>query len=282
MNNEQETGPSRSANIGPYTIGTKEKLLLLAGPCVIESRDGVLAIARELVEIGERTGVQIVFKASFDKANRSSIHSFRGPGMEEGLKVLDDVKRETGLPLVTDIHEASQAAPVAEVVDLLQIPAFLCRQTDLLVAAAKTGCAMNVKKGQFLAPWDMQNVVDKVREAGGANLTLTERGASFGYNTLVSDMRAIPQMQRLGVPVIFDATHSTQQPGGAGATTGGDRKMAPYLAMAAMAVGCDGFFMEVHPDPAKGLSDASNMLPLGDLEALLRRLVAIRSAAEWV
>ncbi len=273
--------PNRFARVGPYSIGEQQPLLLLAGPCVIESAEVVFRIAHRLVAIAKSTGVQIVFKASFDKANRSSIHSFRGPGLEEGLRILAAVKRETGLPLVTDVHVPDQCGPVGEVVDLIQIPAFLCRQTDLLVAAAATKRAVNVKKGQFLAPWDMKNVVHKMREAGCENVLLTERGASFGYNALVSDMRSIPLMQDLGAPVIFDATHSTQIPGGLGDKTGGDRRMIPYLAQAAMAAGCDGFFMETHDDPEHALSDGPNMLRLEDLEGLLRRLLAIRAAAGW-
>lgn len=272
---------TRSAQIAGFQVGPGHPLFLLAGPCVIESEEVVFRIARRLVEVQEATGVRIIFKASFDKANRSSIESFRGPGLEQGLATLARVKAETGLPLVTDIHLPEQAAPVAEVVDLIQIPAFLCRQTDLLVEACRTGCPLNVKKGQFLAPWDMRNVVDKVRAAGGENLLLTERGASFGYNNLVSDFRAIPMMQEFGVPVVFDATHSCQIPGGAGKSSSGDRRMIPYLARAAMAVGCDGFFMEVHDHPDEALSDGPNMLPLQDLEALLERLVEIRQAAGW-
>ena len=265
----------RHARIGPYTVGPGHPLLLLAGPCVIESLDLCLAVARRLVAIGNSTGVQIVFKASFDKANRSSIESFRGPGLERGLEVLAEVKRQTGLPLVTDIHEPHQAAPVGEVVDLIQIPAFLCRQTDLLVAAAKTGKAVNAKKGQFLAPLDMRHVVHKLRQGGASNILLTDRGTMFGYNNLITDVRAIPLMQDLGVPVLFDATHSAQIPGGDGAKSGGDRRMIPYLARAAMGAGCDGFFMEVHPDPDKALSDGKNTLRLEELEPLLRQLNAI-------
>jgi 2-dehydro-3-deoxyphosphooctonate aldolase (KDO 8-P synthase) len=265
----------RIAHVGPYKVGPGHPLLLLAGPCVIESEDLCLAVARRLVEIGKTTGVNIVFKASFDKANRSSIESFRGPGLEQGLEVLAKVKQQTGLPLVTDIHEPHQAGPVGEIVDLIQIPAFLCRQTDLLVAAAKTGKAVNAKKGQFLAPWDMKHVVHKLREGGAKDILLTDRGTMFGYNNLITDVRAIPLMQDLGVPVLFDATHSAQVPGGDGKTSGGDRAMVPYLARAAMGAGCDGFFMEVHPDPDKALSDGKNTLRLDDLERLLRQLTAI-------
>jgi len=269
----------RTAQIGPHTVGEGQRMFLLAGPCVIESEEIVLRIGKRLVEIQESTGVPIIFKASFDKANRSSAASFRGPGLERGLAVLDRVKQATGLPIVTDIHLPEQAGPAAEVVDLLQIPAFLCRQTDLLAAAARTGRAVNVKKGQFLAPWDMKNVVAKLRTFGARNLLLTERGASFGYNNLVTDFRAIPILQRLGAPVVFDATHSCQLPGGAGDRSSGDRDMIPVLAKAAAAVGCDGFFMEVHDDPDRALSDGPNMLRLQDLEPLLLRLLAIRHAA---
>ncbi|MFH0945805.1 MAG: 3-deoxy-8-phosphooctulonate synthase [Planctomycetota bacterium] len=268
----------RTAQIGPHLLGEGQSLFLLAGPCVIESEACVLRIGERLARIAGSTGVRIILKASFDKANRSSAASFRGPGLEEGLRILEKAKGATGLPIVTDIHHPDQAEPVAEVADLIQIPAFLCRQTDLLAAAARTGKAVNVKKGQFLAPWDMKNVVDKVRTFGGRNLFLTERGASFGYNNLVTDFRAIPIMQRFGAPVIFDATHSVQLPGGGGTRSSGERSMIPYLASAAMAVGCDGFFMEVHDDPDNALSDGPNMLPLDDLEPLLRRLLAIREA----
>jgi 2-dehydro-3-deoxyphosphooctonate aldolase (KDO 8-P synthase) len=257
-------------------------LTLIAGPCVIESRDLALQVAEEVKAITDRLGIHYVFKASYDKANRSSGGSFRGPGVEEGLAVLAEVKQKLGLPVLTDIHESQQAAPVAEVVDVLQIPAFLCRQTDLLLAAAEatrgTEKVINVKKGQFLAPWDMAQVVKKLREAGVENLWLTERGSSFGYNTLVVDYRGLPQLQELGCPVIFDATHSVQQPGGKGTSTGGQREFVAPLARAAVAVGVDGLFMEVHPDPDQALSDGPNMVPLHRLEALLRQLLEIRGA----
>ncbi|MBM5806468.1 MAG: 3-deoxy-8-phosphooctulonate synthase [Cyanobacteria bacterium M_surface_10_m2_179] len=257
-------------------------LTLIAGPCVIESRDLALQVAEEVKAITDRLGIHYVFKASYDKANRSSGGSFRGPGVEEGLAVLAEVKQQLGLPVLTDIHESQQAAPVAEVVDVLQIPAFLCRQTDLLLAAAEatrgTDKVINVKKGQFLAPWDMAQVVKKLREAGVENLWLTERGSSFGYNTLVVDYRGLPQLQELGCPVIFDATHSVQQPGGKGTSTGGQREFVAPLARAAVAVGVDGLFMEVHPDPDQALSDGPNMVPLHRLEPLLRQLLDIRGA----
>jgi 2-dehydro-3-deoxyphosphooctonate aldolase (KDO 8-P synthase) len=256
-------------------------LTLIAGPCVIESPELVFAIAERLQEIGNRLGINPIFKASFDKANRSSGSSFRGPGVEGGLAVLAEVKRRFGLRLLTDIHESHQAAPVAEVVDVLQIPAFLCRQSDLLLAAAAatagTDKVINVKKGQFLAPWDMAQVVNKLRDAGAANVWLTERGSSFGYNTLVVDYRSLPQLQGLGCPVIFDATHSVQQPGGLGSASGGQREFVAPLARAAVAVGVDGLFMEVHPDPENALSDGPNMVPLHRLEPLLEQLLAIRA-----
>jgi 2-dehydro-3-deoxyphosphooctonate aldolase (KDO 8-P synthase) len=249
---------------------------------VIESRDLALQVAEEVKAITDRLGIHYVFKASYDKANRSSGGSFRGPGVEEGLAVLAEVKQKLRLPVLTDIHESQQAAPVAEVVDVLQIPAFLCRQTDLLLAAAEatrgTDKVINVKKGQFLAPWDMAQVVKKLREAGVENLWLTERGSSFGYNTLVVDYRGLPQLQALGCPVIFDATHSVQQPGGKGTSTGGQREFVAPLARAAVAVGVDGLFMEVHPDPDQALSDGPNMVPLHRLEPLLRQLLDIRGA----
>jgi len=257
---------------------------LIAGPCVIESRDLALEVAERMKTITDRLGITYVFKASFDKANRSSGSTFRGPGVHEGLEVLAEVKQRFGVPVLTDIHESQQAAPVAAVVDVLQIPAFLCRQTDLLLAAAEavrgTNKTINVKKGQFLAPWDMAQVVNKLRKAGVENLWLTERGSSFGYNTLVVDYRSIPQMQTLGCPVIFDATHSVQQPGGQGSSSGGQREFVAPLARAAMAVGVDGLFMEVHPDPDNALSDGPNMVPLQRVEALLQQLVRIRESID--
>jgi 2-dehydro-3-deoxyphosphooctonate aldolase (KDO 8-P synthase) len=266
--------------IGPVRIGRGEPLALICGPCVMEPNDLTRFIAGRLVEICGRQGVPLVFKASFDKANRTSKSSYRGPGMAEGLKVFERVKAETGLPVTTDVHESHQSAPIAEVVDLLQIPAFLARQTDLLEAAAATGRPLNVKKGQFLAPWDMANVVAKVVSIGRAGLLLTERGTTFGYGRLVNDFRAIPQMQATGAPVVFDATHSVQLPGaGAGGTaTSGEREMVPYLAKAAVAAGCDALFLEVHPRPEEALSDGPNALLLDDLEALLRTCLRIREA----
>ena len=259
-------------------------LTLVAGPCVIESRDLVFEIAGRVKQITDRLGIDYIFKASFDKANRSSGSSFRGPGVHEGLEVLAEVKQRYGLRVLTDIHESQQAAPVAEVVDVLQIPAFLCRQSDLLLAAAAatagTDKVINVKKGQFLAPWDMAQVVKKLRDAGAENVWLTERGNSFGYNALVVDFRSLPQLRDLGCPVIFDATHSVQQPGGLGTATGGQREFVAPLARAAVAVGVDGLFMEVHPDPEHALSDGPNMVPLHRLEALLEQLLAIQALLE--
>ena len=262
---------------------------LIAGPCVLESPELVFDMAAQLKAMSERLGIRLLFKTSFDKANRSSGGSFRGPGMEQGLEVLAQLKQELGVQLLTDIHESNQAAVVAQVVDVLQIPAFLCRQTDLLLAAAAAvqnpeaaASVVNVKKGQFLAPWDMAQVVSKLREAGlqsPEQLWLTERGTSFGYNTLVVDMRSLPQLRQQGCPVIFDATHSVQQPGGRGSSTGGQREFVAPLARAAMAVGVDGLFIETHPDPDQALSDGPNMVPLHRLEPLLEQLLAIRAAA---
>jgi len=271
---------SETVLIGPYRCGRGQPLLVIAGPCVIESEELTLSIARRLRAIAAEQGVPLVFKASFDKANRTSIESYRGPGLDKGLEVLRRVGRETGLPLTTDIHEAEQAAPVAEVCQLLQIPAFLARQTDLLVAAAKTGRAVHVKKGQFLAPWDMKHVVSKLAAAGCRNILLCERGTFFGYGRLVNDFRAIPQMQALGVPVVFDATHSVQEPGGLGGATGGNRHMVEPLARAALAVGADGLFFETHPTPDAALSDGPNMVPLDQFGPMLARLVALRQTVE--
>lgn len=251
---------------------------LIAGPCVIESEEMVLSIAGKMKEITDRLGIPYTFKASFDKANRTSLSSFRGPGMDEGLRILKKVKDTYGLPVCTDIHEPWQAAPAAEVADILQIPAFLCRQTDLLVAAAKTGRCVNIKKAQFLAPWDMKNCVEKVRQSGNENVMLCERGTSFGYNTLVVDMTGLRVMKEFGVPVIFDATHSVQKPGGNGTSTGGNREFVEYLAKAAVAVGVDGLFMETHPDPDSAKSDGPNMVPLSEMEALLKKLIRVYDA----
>lgn len=256
----------------PVRFGNGLPLALIAGPCQMESRDHALDIALQLKETSEKLGIGIVFKASFDKANRTSVKGQRGMGLAAALPVFAEIRARTGLPVLTDVHEASQCAPVAEVIDVLQIPAFLCRQTDLLVAAASTGRVVNVKKGQFLAPWDMVNVAAKVTESGNPNVMLTERGASFGYNTLVTDMRSLPIMAEIGAPVIFDATHSVQQPGGKGASTGGQREFVPVLARAAVAVGVAGVFIETHPDPDNAPSDGPNMVPLRDFHALIAEL----------
>jgi 2-dehydro-3-deoxyphosphooctonate aldolase (KDO 8-P synthase) len=272
--------PNNPANIGPYRCGRGQPLLLIAGPCVIESKELTLSIAARLKQITAKLPVQLVFKASFDKANRTSAAAFRGQGPEAGLKILGDVKAETGLPVTTDIHDMPQASMAAEVCDLLQIPAFLCRQTDLLVAAAKTGRAVNVKKGQFVAPWDMKHVVAKLKTAGCANAFLTERGTFFGYGRLVNDFRALPEMQSLGVPVVFDATHSVQEPGGLGGATGGNRAMVEPLARAATAVGVDGLFFETHPDPDRSPSDGPNMVPLDQFGAMIERILRIRETVQ--
>lgn len=253
---------------------------LIAGPCVIESEEMILSIASQMKEITEELGIPYTFKASFDKANRTSISSFRGPGIERGLEILQKVKDTYDLPICTDIHEAWQAKPAAEVADILQIPAFLCRQTDLLVAAAKTGKCVNIKKAQFLAPWDMKNCVEKVRQSGNDNVMLCERGTSFGYNTLVVDMTGLRVMKDFGVPVIFDATHSVQKPGGNGTSTGGNRQYVEYLAKAAVAVGVDGLFMETHPDPDHAKSDGPNMVPLEEMKELLIRLKKVYEAVQ--
>ena len=262
-------------NVGPYKVGPGQPLLLLAGPCVLEGYEHSLAIGKEVKRICEKLGMPYVFKASFDKANRSSYDSFRGPGLEEGLKQLAAIKKELGVPIVSDIHETSQVKKAAEVIDILQIPAFLCRQTDLVYAAGKTGKCVNVKKGQFLAPWDMKNVIGKLEAAGNRNILLTERGSSFGYNTLVTDMRGLAIMRELGYPVVMDATHSVQIPGGKGTSSGGQSQYVPHMARAAAAVGIDSLFLEVHDDPSKALSDGPNMVRLDQLEALLKDVLAI-------
>ena len=266
--------------IGPYRCGRGQPLLVIAGPCVLEEEAATLEIASRLQAELASLPVQLVFKASFDKANRTSVESYRGPGLKAGLAILDAVKRETGLPVTTDIHEPAQAAPVAEVCDLLQIPAFLARQTDLLLAAAATGRAVNAKKGQFLAPWDMRHVVAKLEAGGCRNVLLCERGTFFGYGRLVNDMRSLPQMQSLGVPVVFDATHSVQEPGGKGTTSGGQREMVEPLARAATSLGTDGLFFETHPSPDEAASDGPNMVPLDQFGPMIRRLVAIRDTIQ--
>jgi 2-dehydro-3-deoxyphosphooctonate aldolase (KDO 8-P synthase) len=256
--------------IADIEVGLDAPLFVMAGPCVIESKEICLDISGRLVEIARSTGVPVIFKASFDKANRSSISSFRGPGLEKGLDILAAVRQRTNLPITTDVHEPAQAQAVADVVDCLQVPAFLCRQTDLLCACARTGKPVNVKKGQFVSPDEMKNVVEKLRSCGGSKILLTERGTFFGYNRLVNDMTAIEIMKNLGVPVVFDATHSTQQPGGLGNATAGRREMAPVLARAATAAGANGLFLEVHTDPDKARSDATTIMPIDWLEDLLR------------
>jgi 2-dehydro-3-deoxyphosphooctonate aldolase (KDO 8-P synthase) len=263
---------------GNVRCGPGEPLLWILGPCVIESHELTLRIAERLAGLGQRLRLPLVFKASFDKANRTSGKSFRGPGLRDGLRTLAAVKRHTGLPVTTDVHEVGQVEPVAEVCDLLQVPAFLARQTDLVQAAGRSGRAVNVKKGQFMAPWDMRHVVGKMAEVGNERLLLTERGATFGYGNLVSDMRSVVWMQDLGCPVIFDATHSVQMPGAAGDRSGGDRRFVPYLARAAVAAGCDGLFLETHPRPDEALSDGPNMIALDDLPGLIECCLRLRQA----
>ena len=270
------------AQVGPYLVGEDQPLLLVAGPCVIESEELTLEIANRLTEICASRSVNLVFKASFDKANRTSIASYRGPGLERGLEILVKVNGDLDVPVTTDIHEPSQASRVAEVCAMLQIPAFLCRQTDLIVAAGKAGVAVNVKKGQFMAPGDMIHVVKKLNTSGCSDVLLCERGTFFGYGRLVNDMRSLVEMRDLGCPVVFDATHSVQQPGGADGITGGNRDMVPLLARGAMAVGIDGLFLETHPDPDSSPSDAANMVRLDDVEDLLDGLLAIRAAVGGV
>ncbi|ASV73866.1 2-Keto-3-deoxy-D-manno-octulosonate-8-phosphate synthase [Thermogutta terrifontis] len=267
------------AQVAGYACGPGEPLLFIAGPCVIENESITREIAEFLAEFARSHQIRLIFKASFDKANRTSLHSFRGPGLAEGLRILSRIKESTGLPVTTDIHEPAQALPVGEVCDLIQIPAFLCRQTDLLVAAAQTGKPVHVKKGQFLAPWDMRYVVEKLRSAGCQNVLVGERGTFFGYGRLVNDMQAIPILHEVGVPVIFDATHSVQQPGAQGGRSGGNRQMVAPLARAAVAAGADGVFFETHPRPDEALSDGPNMVPLSELPALIQTLVELR---QWV
>jgi 2-dehydro-3-deoxyphosphooctonate aldolase (KDO 8-P synthase) len=272
--------PSPIVAVGAVRFGNRLPLALIAGPCVLESRDHALEMAGALKEIAGRLGIGLVYKTSFDKANRTSATSARGFGLDRALAVFEEIRARLDLPVLTDVHESSQCAEVAAVVDVLQIPAFLCRQTDLLLAAARTGRVVNVKKGQFLAPWDMTHVVGKITGAGNPNVMVTERGVSFGYNTLVSDLRAIPILARTGAPVIFDATHSVQQPGGRGASSGGEREFVPVLARAAVAVGVAGVFIETHQDPDRAPSDGPNMVPLKEMEGLLRRLIAFDQLAK--
>jgi 2-dehydro-3-deoxyphosphooctonate aldolase (KDO 8-P synthase) len=271
---DQSLLPNAAVSVGTVRFGNDLPLALIAGPCALESRAHALEMASALKEIAGRVGVGLVYKTSFDKANRTSARSARGLGLEAALPIFAEIRDSLHVPVLTDVHEAEQCARLAPAVDVLQIPAFLCRQTDLLIAAARTGRAVNVKKGQFLAPWDMKNVVEKITGAGNRNVLVTERGVSFGYNTLVSDMRALPILKReTGAPVIFDATHSVQQPGGRGTSSGGEREFVPVLARAAVAVGVAGVFIETHQDPDRAPSDGPNMLPLKEMEPLLRKLV---------
>ena len=274
------TRPNAHVSVGGVTFGPDLPISILAGPCQMESRGHALEMASALKEIATKLGIGLVYKSSFDKANRTSLTGKRGIGLKAAVDVFAEIRESLGLPVVTDVHEQEQCAIVAPVVDVLQIPAFLCRQTDLLIAAAKTGRVIKIKKGQFLAPWDMKNVVAKVVQSGNPNVLLTERGTSFGYNTLVVDMRGLPQMAETGAPVIFDATHSVQQPGGRGESSGGDRRFVPVLARAAVAVGVAGLFIETHEDPDRAPSDGPNMVPLRDFEALLCELMAIDAAAK--
>jgi 2-dehydro-3-deoxyphosphooctonate aldolase (KDO 8-P synthase) len=269
---------ARDVKIDPAVTVGGRNLFLIAGPCVIESQKQASGLAREVRKVCEKLGIPFIFKASFDKANRSSIDSFRGPGLKKGLRILAGIKRELGIPVLSDVHETAQVDEAAEVLDVIQIPAFLCRQTDLLLAAAKTGKAVNIKKGQFLSPDDMKNAVEKVRSAGNAKILLTERGTMFGYNNLVVDLRSIPIMKGFGCPVVIDASHSVQKPGGRGASSGGDREFIPLIAKAAVAAGADGLFLEVHDNPDKARSDRHNVFPIRELEALLRAVLRIRAA----
>jgi 2-dehydro-3-deoxyphosphooctonate aldolase (KDO 8-P synthase) len=269
-----------TVTIGKVQFGNHLPLSIIAGPCQMESRDHAIMMASALKEIAARLNVRLVYKSSFDKANRTSLKGKRGLGLDKSLRVFEEVKTQFDVPVLTDVHEINQCDVLAEVIDVLQIPAFLSRQTDLLVAAAKTGCVVNIKKGQFLAPWDMKNVAAKVTESGNPKVMLTERGASFGYNTLVSDMRSLPIMAETGHPVIFDATHSVQQPGGQGTSSGGDRRMVPVLSRAAVAVGVAGVFIETHEDPDNAPSDGPNMVPLNQLEELLKKLQSLDAIAK--
>lgn len=264
----------------PYTVGIGQPLLLMAGPCALESEELGIEIAIKMKSICNRLGISYVFKASYDKANRTSLKSFRGPGLAKGLEQLGRIREMVGVPVVSDVHDVGEVAAAGEILDIIQIPAFLCRQTDLLVAVAKSGKAISLKKGQFVSPWDMANAVGKIRDSGGHQLMLTERGSCFGYNNLVVDMRSLPVMRAMGCPVIYDATHSVQLPGGAGESSGGQREFIPPLARAAMAAGIDGLFMEVHPNPDQALCDGPNSFPLYQVERLLKQLLKIRKAGE--
>lgn len=271
---------NKTIKLGNIEISNEKPFMLIAGPCQMESRDHAFMMAEKLVEITSKLNIPFIYKSSFDKANRTSLHGKRGIGLEKALPIFAEIKEQFNVPVITDVHTEEQCAEVADVMDVLQIPAFLCRQTDLLVAAAKTGKVINVKKGQFLAPWDMENVAKKISESGNENIMLCERGASFGYNTLVSDMRSLPIMAKTGYPVIYDATHSVQQPGGLGGSSGGDRTMVPVLASAAVAVGVAGVFMETHEDPDNAPSDGPNMVHLSDMPKVLEKLVALDKIAK--
>jgi 2-dehydro-3-deoxyphosphooctonate aldolase (KDO 8-P synthase) len=270
----------KRVTVGNLTIANDLPFTLIAGPCQIESREHATEVASALAEMAQKLGIGVIYKSSYDKANRTSANAARGVGMAQGLEILAEVRQRFGLPVLTDVHDAAQCAPVAQAVDVLQIPAFLCRQTDLLLAAGETGRAINVKKGQFLAPWDMKNVAAKIASTGNENILLCERGASFGYNTLVSDMRSLPIMAETSYPVVFDATHSVQQPGGQGTSSGGERRFAPVLARAALAVGCAAVFIECHPDPDRAPSDGPNMIPLSEMPALIEQLMAFDRLAK--
>jgi 2-dehydro-3-deoxyphosphooctonate aldolase (KDO 8-P synthase) len=274
------TAPNPVVRVGGVEIGNAKPLAIIAGPCAMESRDHALEMASALKEIAAKAGVGLIYKTSFDKANRTSSNSARGLGLDLALSIFAEIRERVGVPVLTDVHEREQCATVAEVVDVLQIPAFLCRQTDLLVAAAETGRVVNVKKGQFLAPWDMKNVIAKVTEAGNPNVLVTERGVSFGYNTQVVDMCALPEMAKFGAPIVMDATHAVQKPGGQGTSSGGNREMAPYIARAAVAIGVAAVFMETHRDPDRAPSDGPNMLKLKDVPALLSELVELDRIAK--
>jgi len=270
----------KHVSVAGLTIGNDAPLTVIAGPCQLESADHAQMIAGRMKEVCAAVGAQYVFKASFDKANRTSLSGKRGPGIDDGLKVLDDLRRAVGVPALTDVHTAEQCAPAADAVDILQIPAFLCRQTDMLLAAGETGAVVNVKKGQFLAPWDMPNVISKIESTGNTRILLTERGTSFGYNTLVADMRALPQMAATGYPVVMDATHSVQQPGGHGGSSGGQREFAPVMARAAVALGVAAVFIETHEAPDTAPSDGPNMIPLADMPALIDTLMQFDALAK--
>ncbi|MEK6691135.1 MAG: 3-deoxy-8-phosphooctulonate synthase [Nitrospirota bacterium] len=266
---------TREIKIGKIKIGGNNPLVLIAGPCVIESEKSTIKTAYRLKSITEKIGISLIFKSSYDKANRSSKDSFRGPGLREGIKILERVKNDTGLPVLSDVHSVDEVKPASEVLDVLQIPAFLCRQTDLIMAIARTGKPVNIKKGQFLSPWDIRNIIDKITSAGNKNIIITERGVTFGYNNLVADMRSLPIMRTFGYPVVFDATHSLQLPGAQGRSSGGEKDMVPYLARAAVAVGCDALFLEVHECPERALCDGPNMIGIVELPSLLKDIKKI-------